>query len=222
MLACEKGTFAMVETLLKYKAIDLLHRDSRQLHAGFYAIENKRAEEGENILKLLIEREPKLVNQEAGNQTLLTAAIRRGKSELVKLLLESGADPNWQVPDTGNSFLHDAVKQIRSKLSKSNTEIIRLLLLHGANTGLKNKQLKTVEDYAEKTKEDYRKIVDSVEQELEQRRNRVVTLLSLKTEGDMQQLLHEAYSVFEKYEEEEQPRQDQFLEETDFVEELTQ
>ena len=87
MLACEKGTFTMVETLLRYKELDLLHRDSRQLHAGFYAVETQRAEEGENILRILILREPAIVNQEAGNQILLTAAIRRGKHELVKLLL---------------------------------------------------------------------------------------------------------------------------------------
>lgn len=58
------------------------------------------------------------VNQEAGNQTLLIAAIRKGKIEVIRLLLEKGADPNWQVPDTGNTALHDAVKQFKNKLSK--------------------------------------------------------------------------------------------------------
>lgn len=70
--------------------------------------------------------------------------------ELVKLLLEAGADANWQVPDTGNSPLHDAVKQLKMKVSKAMSEIIRLLLLHGGDSTKKNKQQKTVYDYAEK------------------------------------------------------------------------
>ena len=41
MMACEKGNAAMVEALLSYKETNLLHLDARQLHAGFYAVENK-------------------------------------------------------------------------------------------------------------------------------------------------------------------------------------
>lgn len=64
------------------------------------------------------------------------------------MLLEAGADPNWQVPDTGNTPLHDAVKQFKSKPIKAVSEIIRLLLLKGADSFKKNKQQKTVYDYA--------------------------------------------------------------------------
>ena len=66
----------------------------------------------------------------------------------MKLLLEAGSDPNWQVPDTGNSSLHDAVKQFRTKQTKNISEIIRLLLLRGADSMLRNKQQKTVYEYA--------------------------------------------------------------------------
>lgn len=59
------------------------------------------------------------VNKQAGNQTLLIAAIRKSKVELIKLLLEFKADPNWQVPDTGNTALHDAVKSFKSKVSQA-------------------------------------------------------------------------------------------------------
>jgi len=59
------------------------------------------------------------INKEAGNQTLLIAAIRKCKVEIVKYLLELGADPNWQVPDTGNTALHDAVKQLKLKVTKA-------------------------------------------------------------------------------------------------------
>lgn len=76
----------------------------------------------------------------------------------MKLLLEAGADPNWQVPDTGNSSLHDAVKQFKLKMSKVTAEIIRLLLSRGGDSSIKNNQQKTVYDYAEKALPDYRKI----------------------------------------------------------------
>ena len=66
----------------------------------------------------------------------------------MKSLLEAGADPNWQVPDTGNTSLHDAVKQLKSKPSKAMSEIIRLLLLKGGESLRKNKQQKSVYDYA--------------------------------------------------------------------------
>ena len=35
----------MVEALLNYPHLDLLHTDNRQLHAGFYAVENKSKED---------------------------------------------------------------------------------------------------------------------------------------------------------------------------------
>jgi ankyrin repeat protein len=76
--------------------------------------------------------------------------IRKGKVEVVKLLLEAGADPNWQVPDTGNTPLHDALKQLKLKMSKMMMEIVRLLLLKGADSTIRNKQQKTAHDYAEK------------------------------------------------------------------------
>lgn len=76
----------------------------------------------------------------------------------MKLLLEAGADPNWQVPDTGNTSLHDAVKQLKSKLSKAMSEIIRLLLLKEGDSMRKNKQQRTVYEYAEKALPDYQKI----------------------------------------------------------------
>jgi hypothetical protein len=54
MLACEKGNYQMVEALLQFKEINLNHVDSRQLHVGFYAVENKSREDSDNILRLLL------------------------------------------------------------------------------------------------------------------------------------------------------------------------
>lgn len=89
---------------------------------------------------------------------MLISAISKTKVELVKLLLEKGADPNWQVPDTGNTALHDAVKLFKSKTSRAMSEIIRLLLTYGGDSLKKNKQQKTVYDYAEKSLNEYQKI----------------------------------------------------------------
>jgi hypothetical protein len=54
------------------------------------------------------------------------------------------------------------VKQLKSKLSKAMSEIIRLLLMKGGDSSKKNKQQKTVYEYAEKALPDYQKIEDSV------------------------------------------------------------
>jgi ankyrin repeat protein len=82
--------------------------------------------------------------------------------------LEAGADPNWQVPDTGNSSLHDAVKQIKQKTSKVMSEIIRLLLLKGGDSNVRNKQQKTVYDYAERALLEYKRIEDKIREEMAQ------------------------------------------------------
>lgn len=68
----------------------------------------------------------------------------------MKLLLEKGANPNQKVTDTENTALHDAVKQMKSKCTSGIKEIIKMLLLNGGDSLLKNKQNKTVFDYAEK------------------------------------------------------------------------
>jgi hypothetical protein len=48
------------------------------------------------------------------------------------------------VPDTGNTPLHDAVKQLKSKAITSIKEIIRLLLSFGGDSTKRNKQQKNV------------------------------------------------------------------------------
>jgi hypothetical protein len=62
------------------------------------------------------------------------------------------------VPDTGNTALHDAVKQLKSKISQANREIVRLIIWHGGDSLKKNKQQKTVYEYAEKALEEYQTI----------------------------------------------------------------
>ena len=141
------------------------------------------------------------VNQEANNQTLLIPAIKKGKVEVVKLLLEVGGDPNYQVPDTGNTPLHDAVKQLKLKMSKMMMEIIRLLLMKGADSSIKNNQQKNVYDYAEKVLNDFKRAEDEVKEQLLLEQQRVVVIEELNDESQLGALMERAYSLFEKYEE---------------------
>jgi hypothetical protein len=51
----------MVEFMLAYENINILHTDVRQVHAGFCAIENKSSKDAENILRLLLQKAPTMV-----------------------------------------------------------------------------------------------------------------------------------------------------------------
>ena len=72
--------------------------------------------------------------------TTLMIASREGKSEIVKTLLEKGAQVNMQ--DTyGLTALSFASQMGR-------TEIVKLLLDKGADPNLKSNEVKTAYDYA--------------------------------------------------------------------------
>ena len=132
----------------------------------------------------------------------MIAAIKKGKVEVVKLLLDAGGDPNYQVPDTGNTPLHDAVKQLKLKMSKMMMEIIRLLLLKGADSSIKNNQQKNVYDYAEKVLTEFKKVEDEVKEQLLLEQQKVVVIEQLNDEIQLGSLMERAYSLFDKYEEE--------------------
>ena len=59
----------MVDSLLSFEGINLLHTDSRKLHAGFYAVENKSKEDSEGILRLLLAKQPSMVERFLGRST---------------------------------------------------------------------------------------------------------------------------------------------------------
>ncbi len=80
------------------------------------------------------------------------------------------------------------------------SEIIRMLLLKGGDSLRKNKQQKTVYDYAEKALADYQRIEDSVNEQLQQEQQKVIVLCSLNTESQLQGLMHQAQILFSQYE----------------------
>jgi len=61
-------------------------------------------------------------------------------------------------------------------------EIIRLLLMAGGDSMRKNKQQKTVYDYAEKALPDYQKIEDSVRQQIKLEQEKVHLLCQINDE----------------------------------------
>jgi ankyrin repeat protein len=60
----------------------------------------------------------------------LHAAARHGRLELVRLLLDAGADPDRRDPDTGRTALHDAVA---AGPGGDGAEVVRVLLAAGAD-----------------------------------------------------------------------------------------
>lgn len=58
------------------------------------------------------------------------------------------------------------MKLIKVKNSKAMNEIIRMLLMKGGDSSIKNKQQKTVYDFADRALEDYKKLEETVAQQL--------------------------------------------------------
>jgi ankyrin repeat protein len=66
-------------------------------------LENKKKIESLQIMTVLLDRYPKLMNSTANlNTSILVAALEKNKPEIVKLLIERGADPNQATSDKGN------------------------------------------------------------------------------------------------------------------------
>ena len=72
-----------------------------------------------------------------GDYTVLMAAANQGTPEMLKILLEHGADPNLPSPKTGETPLHAAAAKNAGQ--SSTLECVRLLLEAGANPNAKAK-----------------------------------------------------------------------------------
>lgn len=88
-----------------------------------------------NISQQDFETSPKLstilimkICRAANNETMLIMGIKKQKQELVRILLNNGADPNYIITDTGNTALHEALKLCKTKETKANREIVKLLI----------------------------------------------------------------------------------------------
>ena len=72
--------------------------------------------------------------------------------------------------------------------------------MKGGDSSKKNKQQKTVYEYAEKALPDYQKIEDSVRQQLIKEQDKVFVMCQLNTPLDFNSLLNQAARLFEIYE----------------------
>lgn len=73
----------------------------------------------------------------------MISAIEKGRIEIIKTLLDLGADPNEKLTDNGNTPLHEAVKMMKSKFTQNNQQVVQYLLEKGADPTIKNQQNKT-------------------------------------------------------------------------------
>ena len=93
MIACAEGPAETVRAMLEM-GVATKHKDERRETCLFYALGNKRGAAKE-ILRMLLEADEGLVNEpSSNNRSILFAAVEKGKSEYVGLLLEKGAKPN--------------------------------------------------------------------------------------------------------------------------------
>ncbi|XP_057331780.1 ankyrin-3-like [Microplitis mediator] len=131
-IACEKNSEDFVKLLLKYGA-DVNFKGQYNMTALYEAVRNSYFE----ITKLLLDN-----NATIGDQGLLHNAVLRGSTEIVRILLDRGANIHG-INSYGMSALHRVTYITEWNKTKEGVEIAKLLLARGANLNLKNQDGET-------------------------------------------------------------------------------
>jgi ankyrin repeat protein len=84
-------------------------------------------------VKALISMQVNVNIQDNAGYTALHAAALNGHTDIVELLLNSGANPNMQSYVDGDTPLHDAY-------ANQHNDVVKLLILHGADPQVKNQK----------------------------------------------------------------------------------
>ena len=128
---------------------DVLQEDENKKNSLFYYISFN---EEPNMLHELLQLNPAAINtiyyDSESNLTynLLTFAVLKNKKDLCSILIKDNCNLNYQIPETGDTFLHLIVKN-------DNLEIAKLLYSHpNIDRSLKNKEGKTAKELGEEKK----------------------------------------------------------------------
>ena len=128
---------------------DVLQEDKNKKNSIFYYISFN---EEPNMLHELLHLNPAAINtiyyDSENNLThnLLTFAVLKNKKDLCSILIKDNCNLNYQIPETGDTFLHLIVKN-------DNLEIAKLLYSHpNIDKSLKNKEGKTAKELGEEKK----------------------------------------------------------------------
>lgn len=137
MFSVKKADLNLIRTILKYKP-DINAKDSKNRNALFYGINSSVGDNPEIIMELIKnginvnDTEIYSPSENIEGHSPLTLAAKLNYKNIIKILLENSADPNYQVKSNLNSCLHYAIM-------KNNEEMTRILIEFKANINILNK-----------------------------------------------------------------------------------
>ena len=145
MFSIMTENLAMFKLILQYHP-DVLQEDEHKKNSLYYYISFN---EDPNMLHDLLQLNPDAINSvyydHENNIThnLLTFAASKNKKDLCSILIKYNCNLNYQIPETGDTFIHLIVKN-------DNIEIAKLLLsVPNIDRSLKNKDGKTARELGE-------------------------------------------------------------------------
>ena len=136
---------SLFKLVLQYHP-DVLQEDKYKKNSIFYYISFN---DDPNMLHDLLQINPEAINsiyhdpENNITHNLLTFAVSKNKKDLCSILIKYNCNLNYQIPETGETFLHLIVKN-------DNIEIAKLLYSHpNIDKSLKNKEGKTARELGE-------------------------------------------------------------------------
>ena len=148
MFSIFTGNMALFNLVLKYHP-DVLQEDKHKKNSIFYYISFK---DEPNMLHELLKLNPNAINstfydpENNITHNLLTFAVFKNKKDLCSVLIKDNCNLNYQIPETGDTFVHLMVKT-------DNCDLAKLFYnLPNIDKSLKNKDGKTARELGEEKK----------------------------------------------------------------------
>ncbi len=165
ILASRFGFLDTIEILLKYGA-NVNAVSSRHEYSALMAASVRSNKESLQVINLLIESGARVNQKDKDGNTALVYAVDRGLADVVKLLLENGADHNNLIHTARSVGVLELLLKYRANVdtrdsygtrlhraaNSGKTEEVRLLLKYGADTSIKNNREQTALDLAKRKK----------------------------------------------------------------------